>query len=362
MCSKQHAPRSGSAGNGGACVGDGAGDAETFQVHEAASERRTGEREPAAATLPWLWHAVLALVPALVLAALWIDPARASSDLARAQLEIARVGLPVLAAGVFGVWLLRRTITADVGAVFTRWQAAPAELVAEDLIPSLAPPLLPRILWFALAAWALTVTVGLVRASSWVQTATNENGLLETATVLAYLGGMVFAAIGWRRSLRRPRSLRAVLLLGLAAACFLIAAEETDWGQTYLRYATPGAFEDANIQQDFSLHNLAPPSAVPGTRWANWLLRLLALLGGAVLPLLLWRAAIFRRFAWALEAPLPPWWAQAVFFVAVWIPDLPERFARENVGSELREFSIAVAVLVWLWANASLGRRLRRER
>jgi len=321
-------------------------------VSSRADPPQGARREPPAASVPAVWWAVLALVPGLLGLALWLDPGRGASDLSRAQLEIARLGLPVLAAGVFLVWCLRRTITADLRAVATRWRTAPERIAAGELVAPGPPRPAAVALWLALAAWAVAVALGLARGAAWLEWATRENGLLETATVLAYLAGVVLALRAWRGSLRRRRSLRALALLGLAGACFLIAAEETDWGQTYLRYETPDAFRDANIQQDFSLHNLAPPSAVPGTRWANWLLTILAALGGGALPVLLVSAAPFRRAAWALDVPLPPWWTQAVFLLAAFVPEVPGVWDRENVGSELREFSIAMGALAWLAAVA----------
>lgn len=307
------------------------------------------------APLPWIWHAVLAAGPALGVLAALLDPSLAESALAHAQLEIVRGALGAAAAALLGVWLLRRTITADVRGTLARWRAARRDPRPSALVPGVGPSGFAIVLWIALAAWGLSVAGGLAVGARWLELVTYENGPLETATVVAYGAAAILALSAFRRERRADgaggRSLRPALLLALAASCFLIAGEETDWGQTYLGYETPAAFQDANIQHDFSLHNLAPPGAVPATRWANWLLRLLALMGGGVLPLLLWRAPWLRRLSFALDAPLPPWWSQVVLLLAVFIPDLPGVYERNNVGSELREFSISVAVLVWLLAT-----------
>jgi hypothetical protein len=77
-------------------------------------------------------------------------------------------------------------------------------------------------------------------------------------------------------------------------------------------------------------------------------LTLLALGLGGVVPLLLFACAPFRRLVFALDVPLPPYWSQAVLFCAAWIPEIEGRFIRNNVGSELREVTIAVAICVWL--------------
>ena len=298
----------------------------------------------------WSWHLALVGALALVVVALGIDPAAGGTSLQEAQRQIAQVGLGVLAVGFVVLWLLRRTLSADLRALAARFRDAPAEIAPARLIPPVTPPALRRVLWVAFVAWVIAVAVGLSLQAEWVADATFENGLLETATVLCYLAAAVFAGICARR-LSRAGAGRGVgrwIYIALAAGCFLIAAEETDWGQTYLQYETPKAFEEANIQKDFSLHNLAPPSAVPGTRWANWLLRSLAWLGGGVLPLLIFASATVRRSLFALEFPVPPVWCMVMLFVSAWIPEFESLYIRNNVGSELREFSISVAIVVWL--------------
>jgi hypothetical protein len=297
----------------------------------------------------WAWHLLLGAAAVLVVLALWLDPASAATELERAQARIAQAGLVVLALGAVCVWLLRRWLEADRLVVAARWRSAPSEIPPASMIPSLGPAWLSLVLWTVLAAWATGLAVTFVLRARWVEEWTLENGPFETATVLCYLAATGFAITGARARFRSAHGgAQRWVLVALAAGCFLIAAEETDWGQTYLRYATPPTVGQANIQGDFSLHNLALPASVPGTRWANWLLRILAWTGGLVLPLLLFASATLRRALHALQFPMPPAWCLVVLFLAACIPELGGLYGRSNIGSELREFSISVAVVVWL--------------
>lgn len=297
-------------------------------------------------------HVSLGGAVVLAAAAVWIDPARGGSDLDRAQLLIARVGLAVGALGLLGIWLLRRPLARDLQAIVARWQAAPASLAATRLIPESGSRRTTGILWGLLGAWALLLTWALATAQPWIQPLTDENGVTETATVIGYLLAAGLAVDAARRCFgaHGVGGGRRWILIGLAVFSVLVAGEETDWGQTYLRYETPKSIEIANIQGDFSLHNLAPPEAVPGTRWANWALRFIGWTLGGVLPLLLVASAGFRRLIYAVDVPIPPAWSMAVLFLAACLPEFEGIYRRNNIGSELREFSIGIAVAVWLWA------------
>jgi hypothetical protein len=298
-----------------------------------------------------VWHGALLLAGLAVATAVWIDPEAMAAGKEAAQLRIARIGLGLVAAGLVAVWALRRMLQQDLEIVADRYRTAPEPLEPGRLVAALEPARGRPLAWGVAAAWLGAIAIGLGTGAGWVERWTSENGVFETITVLAYLGGAAFAARRLWPALRsgfRPTTLRRWFLLAAAAGCFLIAAEETDWGQTYFDYATPETFEQANIQSDLSLHNLALPESFGVTRWANWVLTLLALGLGGVVPLLLFACAPFRRLVFALDVPLPPYWSQAVLFCAAWIPEIEGRFIRNNVGSELREVTIAVAICVWL--------------
>lgn len=297
------------------------------------------------------WHVALLLAGLSVAVAVWIDPEAMADGKEAAQLRIARVGLGLVAAGLVAVWALRRMLQQDLAILVDRYRGAPERIDRGRLVAALEPARWRPVAWGTAAVWFGAIASGLATGAGWVERWTSENGVFETITVLAYLGGAGFALRTVWPSLRggfRPGTLRRWFLLAAAAGCFLIAAEETDWGQTYFEYATPETFEHANIQNDLSLHNLALPESFGVTRWANWVLTLMALGLGGIVPLLLFTSAPFRRLVHALDLPLPPYWSQAVLFFAALIPEIEGRFIRNNVGSELREVTIAVAICVWL--------------
>ena len=316
----------------------GAGEAETNSVH-------------------WSWNLLLALAAGMVLTSLVLDPVSAESDLVRGQLSIVRVALLVFAACTVSVWCLRRSLSEDLQGAFARWRSAPADLHGRDLLREPGTPRIVALLWVAAISWFVAVFAGLAAGAEWLHELTFENGPLETLTVITYLLAAVLAGLGFRQSSAAGRTpgLRRWVFLIAAAGAFLIAAEETDWGQVYLRYETPEAFEAANIQQDLSIHNLAPPGIVPGTRWANWLLRGLGFVLGGVVPLLIFTMPWFRRWMWSWQIPIPPPVCQCLLFVSAFIPEVVGIYERNNVGSELREVTISVAVALWMWSALRAG-------
>ncbi len=310
----------------------------------------------------WSWNLLLAVAATLVGVAWVLDPASGDSDLTRGQITILRGGLVFFAGVAVCVWSLRRSLSEDLHGAVARWRLAPADLSLQSLVPA-PPPRVGRIAWIVAGAWAVGVAVGLSLGAAWLHDLTFENGPLETLTVVSYLTGFGFAIAGIRSgsgASRQPGLRRWVLLLA-ALGCFLIAGEETDWGQVYLDYATPESFSHANIQNDLSLHNLAPPGVIPGTRWANWTLRAAAFGLGGVLPVLLLGVPWFRRWMWAWEIPVPPFVCMALLFLSAFVPEAAEMYTRNNVGSEIREVTIAVAVALWMATTWHADRRSRAQ-
>lgn len=81
---------------------------------------------------------------------------------------------------------------------------------------------------------------------------TREDGVVEWSTALLYLAAAgLFAWLAWKGP-RRGWFWR----LGLAVMFVLVAGEEISWGQRLLGFGTPETFENANVQQEFNLHNL----------------------------------------------------------------------------------------------------------
>lgn len=310
-----------------------------------------------------LAHGLVVLAALLAGAALLIDPSAGGDLRATGQRQVARHLLFAASFGLIGLWLLRGVLADDLRAVASRWQSPQGAWTVDRLVPSLDPRSLALGLWTVAILWAGVVVIGLWRQSPWLHDLTFENGPLETLTVACYLGGFVVSGLALLPIVGRGRRgiPRRWWWLLAAAGCFLIAAEETDWGQTYLRYETPEAIGAANIQGDFSLHNMALPESVGVTRWANALLRILGWSLGGGLALLLVAVPGFRRLVWSLDAPVPPWWSMLMLFAGASIPRVQNVYDRENVGSELREVTIAAGVFVWLWVAWRASRRSAAE-
>lgn len=231
--------------------------------------------------------------------------------------------------------------------------------LAGDLVADVSPAWLRVTLWLLLPLWLLWVGTSLFHDDSLASALTVENGLLQNLTILCYgFAGVLFVSLSIRqRSAKAGWGLQPWWLLILAVGCVFVAGEEMNWGQTFLHYATPHWLEGANIQQEFSVHNLRLPGSLSNKHWANEILWWLAVVGGAVLPLALMGSQRFRRMAWRLALPIPPWLAQTYWLAAAVIPRdgwLLGRLTRDNIPSELREITIAVAIAVWAW---SLWRR-----
>ena len=237
-------------------------------------------------------------------------------------------------------------------------------LTMGQLIPEVSPIGLRITMWVLLPLWMLWVGMSLIHDDRLAAAATMENGLFQNLTVCGYgLAALllVLAAIPLVHRDSTSR-LRPWWLLSLAVGCVVVAGEEVNWGQTFLHYSTPNWLEGANIQQEFSLHNLRLPGSLSGKHWANELLWWLAVLGGIILPLALMYSERFRRLAWIMELPIPPRLTQMYCLAGVVIPRdglLIGRLSRDNIASELREVTIAVAIAVWAW---SLWQRQDRSR
>jgi hypothetical protein len=191
---------------------------------------------------------------------------------------------------------------------------------------------------------------------------TVENGALQNVTVAGYLFATVLFAYAW---LQTPSHfpLRRWSLLLLAVGSAFVALEEVNWGQSFLHYSTPAFLEQANIQQEVSLHNLELPGPLAGRHWSNELLWLLTVLGGVVLPLLFLTSTSVRRVLRGYGLTVPPWVVQGYCFAAAIIPkdgDLLGRLSRDNIPSELREVTIAIAIAIWAW-GAWRAARSNRE-
>lgn len=317
----------------------------------------------------WSWHLLFLSAGLLVIAAFsmnvlverwfssdghWFSSDGHISDEGIDYLNLFRSGLLVLAGGCVILWTLRKIITRDFREAFDRWKRVPYRLDISAVVPSTRPVGLKLVLWLLIPLWIAGVTICLVpsydQAQAWAYFLTYENGVYETLAVVCYIfAGIVslrFAIPYLRRNSKR--GLLRWWLLGLAAVCLFVAAEETNWGELYFHYESAEFIRQSNYQNEVSLHNVELPFF--DNYWANDLAHIAAVCGGILLPLMICSSMYFRRLIWAIETPLPPWLSQAYFLIAALIPqDNILNLSKANIPSELREATIAFGVAIWLW-------------
>ena len=302
----------------------------------------------------WTWHVLAALAVLLLgVAMLLVQLAPAHQQFGQAQRQVLAAICAMLGIGCLIPWSLRRMLARD-------WRAAAARRSdfacpsTHDILPAVRPSALKTALWLILILWMAWVIWTLTINDGPAAGMTLENGLLQHLTVLCY---GVAAILLFRLVLQTLGSdaapgFRRWWLLILALGCLGVAGEEINWGQSLLDYETPEFLAHTNIQQEVSLHNLELPG-LPGRHWSNDILWGITLLGGAVLPIALLASARFRRMAWRWDIPLPPWISQSYFLAAALIPrdgNMLGQLSRDNIPSELREVTIAFALLIWAWA------------
>lgn len=230
--------------------------------------------------------------------------------------------------------------------------------VGRQIWPLISSVPLPLLFWVMLPLWMAWVFLSLFHDDSVAAAYTVENGVLQNVTVAGYLlATVLFAHAGLQTPSHSPLRRWSLLLLAVGSA--FVALEEVNWGQSVLHYSTPAFLEEANLQQEVSLHNLELPGPLAGRHWSNEILWVLTVLGGIVLPMLLLTNASVRRLVHNHGLPVPPWVVQGYCFAAAIIPkdgDLLGRLSRDNIPSELREVTVAVAVAIWAWGAWRVSR------
>jgi hypothetical protein len=311
----------------------------------------------------WTWHLLFGASGMLILIALifndafverWFSSDHHITEGGKKYLNFFRYGLLVMAAGCIVSWNLRKKITSYFRVAVERWKESPSNIDASSVVPPVHQVVLRKVLLLILSLWTVFAVISLVPGyDTWAAHLTVENGVTETLTVIFYLFAGVMAIILAMQSLRHNSGnvFFHLWLLGLAAGCLFVAAEETNWGDLYLHYKSGEFIRTINYQHDVSLHNIALPFI--GSYWANKLLQIMAICAGVLLPLLIRYSKSIRRILWAVEFPIPPWLSQACFLVAALIPqDQMVQLQSANIPSELREVTISFGVAIWLWATS----------
>jgi hypothetical protein len=303
------------------------------------------------ANVHWSWHALVAVAVLLICtAALLSYPQSAHIRLDHAQQRLLATICVMTGITCLVPWSLRRILSRDWRTVLARHahRAAPP---ACEIIPPL-PPRQQTALWLVLALWMSWVMESLILNDRLAARLTLENSLLQDVTVLCYGASAVFFFRLVLRALPpHEPGLRRWWFLILALGCLVVASEEINWGQSLIPYETPDFLVRTNIQQEVNLHNIELPG-LPGRHWSNVVLWGISLMGGVVIPISLLASMQIRRLTWIAEIPVPPWVSQGYFLAAALIPrdgDMLGRLSRDNIPSELREVTIAMAMLIWAW-------------
>lgn len=198
----------------------------------------------------------------------------------------------------------------------------------------------------AAAAAGLVFVVWSCAAPASFRAASNEDGPIEYATVLAFLVAAIGFAVAARRIggrvRTRPARRRGLLFLtGCSLVMFFFVGEELSWGQRLLGFDTPEPLRRLNEQHEFNVHNLGPLQRLKYT-----LLVATVALVGLVLPSLRLSAST-RRLARTIGLPHPSPAGVGLFMVSLfflrhaanWL-GLAERHAPQEVG----EFFFALAM------------------
>ena len=321
-------------------------------------------------TLRWRWHVLVLLAVIMACMAAFIHLQTVDvQPLAKARQHLLFVGCLIVSGGCLILWLLRQTISDDWSASTSR-PISPTALDIRHIGPGNFPFTYETVFRSLLVLWASWISWSLIMDDRLAAALTLENGLLQDATVTLY----VIAAFFFLGSLFRTMASGARVgltkwwFLVLSVGCIGVAGEEINWGQSVMPYATPDFLVRTNIQQEVSLHNIELPG-LGGRHWSNAVLWVISLIGGVALPLLLLLSGWTRRFVRMLDIPIPPWTSQAFLFVAAIIPPdgiVLGRLSRDNIPSELREVTVACAMMLWGWSwwrqRTTISSDFRRHR
>lgn len=102
------------------------------------------------------------------------------------------------------------------------------------------------------------VGVAAIDEKAWSRLA-QEDGVIEWATVVAFLGVAALHVVAARRALGRstpPPRLELAMRGALALFGLFVAGEEISWGQRLFAFKPPDAFLERNYQQELNVHNV----------------------------------------------------------------------------------------------------------
>jgi len=110
----------------------------------------------------------------------------------------------------------------------------------------------PRTAIVLVLLYTVFVTVVAFSPDAVIRMLNGEDGFVEIASALAYVGGFIVCIALARRTTGWSRA----HWLMWAVFCVMFFGEETSWLQSWVRYDTPASVKDINAQGEFNLHNL----------------------------------------------------------------------------------------------------------
>lgn len=230
---------------------------------------------------------------------------------------------------------------------------------------SIGLPVLSLLGCMAVAVYAPSLYLPLVVA--------HEKGLVEHATVICLLPAVVCGLMILRRRRELPARRLAVWIAILTLGALYFAGEECSWGQNYFHWSTPATWSAVNDQNETNLHNtnglfdnlprlLLTVAAVfstfapfvfarrrqswdPRTSRLSWYMPTAAVVPAAILAGL---TGIPQKIfdAYHVPANAPSWYA--------------EMFMNGHHG-ELKEYFIALFMLMYLWSFATRQRTMNQS-
>lgn len=201
----------------------------------------------------------------------------------------------------------------------------------------------------------------------------HEVGALEQGTVICLLPAVVLGVMAFRRRRELPAKWLGAWVVLLTLGALYFGGEECSWGQNYFGWLTPEGWSQINDQHETNLHNTSNLlDHVPR-----------AMLSVAAAVCLVAPFALFRRRqqwdprtnprAWVFptSAVVPA----AALALAVGVPQqLYGKYDKTNEAvswfaemflagrhSELKEYFLAMFILMYLWSFATRLRSLSHE-
>jgi hypothetical protein len=175
-----------------------------------------------------------------------------------------------------------------------------------------------------------------------------EGGVVEVSTALLF----GIACVGFLVAMKRSRFLRTrgtrwayMFMICWALLMFVFMGEEISWGQQLFGFETPEAIRDANLQDEFNIHNIGFVDTFWGGKY-RWL-SLMMFLVGVAFPLFAmwkWGRRIIQRTAFpVLPTAYVMWFVCSYFFGRF----LYGYSGTRDTATEVRELLFAIGLCLF---------------